>query len=172
MNIELEIMELIEELESTINNASSIPFSHKSGIDKEEVLSIIADIKIILPEEVKQAVWINKERQKILNNANQDAEILIEQAKKEADKLIEKANKEIEDMKKNSEEMIKSYMDSDELVVKAEERAKTIIEKAENTAREIKLGSIRYADDVLEELQYNLQGIMNEIETNRSELSE
>ncbi|MBC6003953.1 Uncharacterised protein [uncultured Clostridium sp.] len=172
MNIDLEIMELLEELESTINNASSIPFSHKSGIDKEEVLNIIADIKAILPEEVKQAVWINKERQKILNNANQDAEILIEQATKEAEQIIEKAMKETEDMKKNSEDIIKSYIDSDGLVVEAEEKAKAIIEKADYTAREIKLGSIRYADDVLEGLQYNLQNIMDEISTNRRELSE
>ena len=38
MNIDLEIMDLFEELECIISNASSIPFSHKSGIDKEEVL--------------------------------------------------------------------------------------------------------------------------------------
>lgn len=172
MNIDLEIMELLQELESTINNASSIPFSHKAGIDKEEVLNIIEDIKSILPEEVKQAVWINKERHKILNNANQDAELLIEQAKKEANQIIEKAVKETDDMKKNSEEIIKSYIDSDGLVVEAEEKAKSIVEKAEYTAREIKLGSIRYADDVLEGLQYNLQNMMDEIAVNRKELSE
>ena len=57
-------------------------------------------------------------------------------------------------------------------VVKAEEKAKVIIEKADYMAREIKLGSIRYADDVLEGLQYNLQNIMDEISTNRRELSE
>lgn len=172
MTIDLEIMELLEELESALNNASSIPFSHKSGIDKEEVLNIVADIKAIIPEEIKQAAWINKERQKILNNANQDAELLIEQATKEANQIVEKAAKEAEEMKKNSEEIIKSYIDSDGIVLEAEEKARSIIEKAEYTAREIKIGSIRYADDVLEGLQYNMQGIMQEIETNRRELSE
>ncbi|MGL4797374.1 MAG: hypothetical protein ACRC1Y_05050 [Paraclostridium sp.] len=172
MTIDLEIMELLEELESAINNATSIPFSHKSGIDKEEVLNIVADIKTIIPEEIKQAVWINKERQKILNNANQDAELLIEQATKEANQIVEKSMKESEEMKKNSEEIIKSYIDSDGIVLEAEEKARSIIEKAEYTAREIKIGSIRYADDVLEGLQYNIQGIMQEIETNRRELIE
>ena len=172
MTIDLEIMELLEELESAINNATSIPFSQKSGIDKEDVLNIIADIKVIMPEEIKQAIWINKERQKILNNANQDAELLIEQATKEASQIVEKATKEAEEMKKNSEEIIKSYIDSDGIVVEAEEKAKAIIERAEFTAREIKIGSIRYADDVLEGLQYNIQGIIQEIEINRRELTE
>lgn len=172
MNVDLEIMELLEELESAINNAATRPFSNKSTIDKEELLNIISDIKVIIPEEIKQAVWINKERQKILNNANQDAELLIEQATKEANQIVERATKEAEEMKKNSEEIIKSYIDSDSIVLEAEEKAKSIVEKAEFTAREIKIGSIRYADDVLEGLQYNIQGIMQEIENNRRELSE
>ncbi len=57
-------------------------------------------------------------------------------------------------------------------MLEAEGKAKAIIEKAEYMAREIKIGSIRYADDVLEGLQYNIQGIMQEIEANRRELSE
>ena len=59
MYVDLEMMELFEELEAMIKNASSIPFSHKSGIDKEEVLGIIGEIKAMIPEEVKQASWIN-----------------------------------------------------------------------------------------------------------------
>ena len=36
MYVDLEVMDRFEELECIISNASSIPFSHKSGIDKEE----------------------------------------------------------------------------------------------------------------------------------------
>ena len=45
MHVDLEIMDRFEELECTIKHASSIPFSHKSGIDKEEVLELINNIK-------------------------------------------------------------------------------------------------------------------------------
>ena len=44
MYVDLEVMDKFEELECIISNASSIPFSHKSGIDKEEVLELINNI--------------------------------------------------------------------------------------------------------------------------------
>ena len=53
MYVDLEVMDRFEELECIISNASSIPFSHKSGIDKEEVLELINNIKASLPEELK-----------------------------------------------------------------------------------------------------------------------
>ena len=45
MYVDLEVMDRFEELECIISNASSIPFSHKSGIDKEEVLELINNIE-------------------------------------------------------------------------------------------------------------------------------
>ena len=45
MYVDLEVMDRFEELECIISNASSIPFSHKSGIDKEEVLEVINNTK-------------------------------------------------------------------------------------------------------------------------------
>ena len=69
MYVDLEVMDRFEELECIISNASSIPFSHKSGIDKEEVLELINNIKASLPEELKQAHWVNQERHKIINDS-------------------------------------------------------------------------------------------------------
>ena len=86
MYVDLEVMDRFEELECIISNASSIPFSHKSGIDKEEVLELINNIKASLPEELKQAHWVNQERHKIINDSKQEALEIVEQAKKEAEK--------------------------------------------------------------------------------------
>ncbi len=41
MYVDLEVMDRFEELESIIKNSSSIPFSHKCSIDREEVLELI-----------------------------------------------------------------------------------------------------------------------------------
>ena len=40
MYVDLEVMDRFEELECIISNASSIPFSHKSGIDKLSLIHI------------------------------------------------------------------------------------------------------------------------------------
>ena len=102
MYVDLEVMDRFEELECIISNASSIPFSHKSGIDKEEVLELINNIKASLPEELKQAHWVNQERHKIINDSKQEALEIVEQAKKEAERIKEEYENNIEELKKNS----------------------------------------------------------------------
>lgn len=41
-----------------------MPFSSKCIVDKEEVLDIIKEIRLKLPDELKQAKWVKEERQK------------------------------------------------------------------------------------------------------------
>lgn len=171
MYVDLEMIELFEELESIINNASSIPFSQKSGIDKNEVLGIIGEIKALIPEEVKQATWINKERHKIINEAKQESAKLVEQANKEAERIREEYNNNVEELKKNSEDVVKAYVEASEPVVKAEQQAKDIINRAERVASEIRLGSIEYADNILSNVEYNLKSVLEEVSRDRAELN-
>ena len=161
MYVDLEVMDRFEELECIISNASSIPFSHKSGIDKEEVLELINNIKASLPEELKQAHWVNQERHKIINDSKQEALEIVEQAKKEAERIKEE----------NSQEILDAYLEASEPVVKAEEKANEMISRAELLAKEIRLGSIEYAEDVLTTVEHNLKSILQEVERNRIELN-
>ena len=154
MYVDLEVMDRFEELECIISNASSIPFSHKSGIDKEEVLELINNIKASLPEELKQAHWVNQERHKIINDSKQEALEIVEQAKKEAERIKEEYENNIEELKKNSQE-----------------KANEMISRAELLAKEIRLGSIEYAEDVLTTVEHNLKSILQEVERNRIELN-
>ena len=62
----MNVLKLIEELEDIIENCSSIPFVQKVLVSKGEVLEIIKEIRIHLPDEIKQAQWIKEERQRIL----------------------------------------------------------------------------------------------------------
>ena len=167
MYVDLEVMDRFEELECIISNASSIPFSHKSGIDKEEVLELINNIKASLPEELKQAHWVNQERHKIINDSKQEALEIVEQAKKEAERIKEEYENNIEELKKNSQEIL----EASEPVVKAEEKANEMISRAELLAKEIRLGSIEYAEDVLTTVEHNLKSILQEVERNRIELN-
>ena len=65
----MDILMLIDEIEDIIEAGTTVPFSGKVMIDKEEVLEIIKEIRIKLPDEIKQAAWIKEERQRILAQA-------------------------------------------------------------------------------------------------------
>ena len=146
----MEVLNLLELLEDIIEEGSKLPFGNKVMIDKSKALEILRDVRISLPDEVKQAEWINTERQRIIDDA-----------KEEAEKMI-----------KDTEDYIKQKVADSEITKKAQENAKEIIEKAENKAKDLKDGSREYEIEVLKKLDTDLVKINNRLQKNMQELRE
>ncbi len=144
----MEIFTLLETIEEMLENSKSIPFSSKSVVDKEEVLEIIKEIRIKLPDELKQAKWVKEERQRILV-----------EAQKEADDIV-----------KEAENRIISMIDEHEITRKAYEQKAEIIETANEMSREISKGTKDYADSILENIETSLENALQIIQNNRKEL--
>ncbi len=144
----MNVLNLIDTLEDMIENGSSIPFSGKVLLDKDEITELIKEIRIQLPDEVKQAQWIKEERNKILVEAQQEADRIVQNAKKRIEELAEK----------------------DEIVKLAQEKAEQIILKSEEKANEMKYASIQYADEILDKLEKDTADIIGTLKMNREEL--
>lgn len=131
-----------------MEKSRNVPFSNKCIVDKEEILDIIKEIRLKLPEEIKQAKWVKEERQRILV-----------EAQKEADGII-----------KEAENRIISMIDEHEITRKAYEKKVEIIETANEMSREIKTGTEEYADGVLAGIEVALEDALKVIKNNRKEL--
>ena len=103
----MEIFTLLETLEECLERAKKVPFTQKVIIDTDEVLDIVKEIRLKLPDELKQAKWVKEERGRILV-----------EAKKEADGIV-----------KEAENRIISMIDEHEITRKAYEQKAQIIEK-------------------------------------------
>ena len=73
----MNVDRLIKELEDIVNNASSVPLTNKVMVDGEEVISILNEIEKVLPDEIKQARWIQNERDRILTEAKKEYETVV-----------------------------------------------------------------------------------------------
>ena len=144
----MDVLNLIDEIEDILEDSSSIPFSGKVMVDKEEILEIIKEIRIKLPDEIKQAAWIKDERQRILAEAQKEADTIVNEAKSHLEELI----------------------DEDEITRNAKERGLEIVTKAQNNAKEIRIGAMEYADNLLVETQENLSSLIDLLDKNRQEL--
>ncbi len=144
----MEIFTLLEALEEALEKGKTIPFSGKGIVDKDELLDIIKEIRIKLPDELKQAKWVKEER----------ARILVE-AQKEADDIV-----------KEAENRIISMIDEHEITRKAYEQKAQIIETANEMSREISKGTKDYADNLLEKIEVVLEDALKTIQNNRKEL--
>lgn len=144
----MEIFTLLENIEDILEKSKGMPFSNKVMVDKEEILELISELRLKLPEELKQAKWVKEERQRILV-----------EAQKEADDIV-----------KEAENRIISMIDEHEITKKAYEKKAEIIETANEMSREISKGTKDYADNVLNGIEVALQEALKIIQNNRNEL--
>jgi vacuolar-type H+-ATPase subunit H len=145
----MNIISLLDILEDELEKGASVPFASKAFIDREKCLDIIKDIRLSLPEEIKQAEWVKKEQQRILLEAQKEAEAITREA----------------------EQRIKALIDENEITKTAYQQSREIVETAQNNAKEIRLGAKEYADSILEEVEKYLINQLEIIRSNRQELN-
>ncbi len=173
----MDVMLLIDALEDILDKSAGIPLSNKVIVHKEELLDIIKEIRMKIPDEVKQAQWIKEERQKILIEAKKEAESIrkecedkLQRLKDERQRILAEAEKEAEIMRMEADQKLQSLIDESEITKKATEQAKELITAAQQDAKKIRLGSKIYADDVLADLEDRVYNVMETIRNNREEL--
>ena len=76
----MDLAARLEQLEELIREAKSMPLSSSVLMNREEVLELIAELKEAMPEELKQARWIVKDREELLSKARDEGERIVEQA--------------------------------------------------------------------------------------------
>jgi vacuolar-type H+-ATPase subunit H len=144
----MEILAILETLEELVEKSVAVPFTGKCLVDKEEILEIVKELRLKLPDDIKQAKWVKEERQRILLDAQ-----------KEANNLI-----------KDAEGKIASMVNEHEITKRAYEQANEIVAAAQKNAREIRLGTKEYADNILSKVEEILGDTLAVIKTNREEL--
>ena len=134
----MELFTLLETLEELLENSRNVPFSSKGIVDKDEMLDLIKEVRLKLPDELKQAKWIKEERQRILV-----------EAQKEADGIV-----------KEAENRIIAMIDEHEITRKAYDQKTEIIETANEMSREITKGT-DVLNNTLEKLGNNMTEALN-----------
>ena len=141
-----EIAVLLDQLEDLIEEGKTNFLSGKVAIDKDAMVEIIRDIRLKLPTEVQQSVWIVEERNKIIDEAQKEAHVIREEAREQMQMMIEK----------------------DQITEFAKERAEHIIATAKEDAKQMHMGAVAYAQDtckdVEQRLKFTLESIHQEVQ--------
>lgn len=138
----LKFKELIDELEEVIEDAGSIPLSGgKAIINKEEIFGIIEQIRLTYPEDIKQAEYVRKERDRILQDAEKEAQILTDEAKNKVAKMV----------------------DDSEIVRLAKQKASEILQEAQNMGNDIVNRATEQANAVKDEKKREIDNYQDEV---------
>ena len=145
----MDVLVLIDKLDDLVHNARPVPLTDQVRVDREEIYDLLDQMRATIPEEIKQARWIVKERQEMLEEAKREAERVVREVREQQARLV-----------------------SDEEVTKQAERAADeIVEDARAREREIRLGAEDYADEILGTLEVNLQKFTAAVQRGRDRLA-
>src|SRR5438034_51868 len=80
----MDVLVLIDKLDDLVHNAKAVPLTDQVRIDREEIYDILDQMRATIPEEIKQARWIVKERQEMLAEAKRETDRLLGEAREQA----------------------------------------------------------------------------------------
>ncbi|MBO5060322.1 MAG: ATPase [Clostridia bacterium] len=142
----MEIMEIIDMMEETIDKAPVVPLSGKIVVDKEDLLDYIQEMRLVFPDEVKEAKWVKEERERILAEAQSRSETMI----------------------KNAEEKVVQMIDEHEITKQAVEQANQMVNEAQTAAIEIKTDCDQYRHEILNDLEKRLDMLLKKVHDDKA----
>jgi vacuolar-type H+-ATPase subunit H len=130
----------LSQLEEIVREAKSMPLSSSALLNRDEVLEMLQQMQEELPEEIKQARWVVKDREDLLAKARAEAERIVEEAREDQLKMARR----------------------EEVVERARQEADQLVDEAENGARQIRKEAEDYVDAKLAQFEIALRKILED----------
>ena len=137
----MDILHLIDRLEELFNESKPFPLTHNVMVDEDKMLDIIDQMRIAIPEEVKKAQQLLAQRDRVMAQAQEEANRTVEIARQKADELVHR----------------------DMIVVEAQRRAEQIVGQARADAEATRRDADDYVVDALNHLQEELEKLTNQV---------
>ena len=145
-----QAQDLVSEMIMAVTEAKSIPASGKVIIDREQLLQTLDMLQNSLPEELRTARWMVRERESFVARTNERLRERTEKARQKAEELVSDTN----------------------IIAEATEQANILVRRAEDHAHRIRLEAEDYAGDRLERLESLMVRVLDQIRSMRAELDQ
>ena len=86
----MDILHLIDRLEELLNESRPLPFTHNVIVDEDRMLDLIDQMRVTIPDEVKKAQQQLAQRDRVLAQAQEEANRTIILAREKSDQMIER----------------------------------------------------------------------------------
>ncbi len=87
-----DILDIVDDLIVHLHEAKTMPLSSNALVDREVFLTRLETLRASLPDELRAARWMVREREAFISRTNEKARELIDNARKEADALVAESN--------------------------------------------------------------------------------
>jgi cell division septum initiation protein DivIVA len=136
----VEIMALLDRLEELASQATKVPLTGKIFVDPDELLALVDEMRDMLPQEIRDANRVARDRESILGEAREQAEATVREAQAMAARLTGESA----------------------VTREAQAQADELIDQAKRVAREIRQNALEWADDLFARVAPDLERVAAE----------
>ncbi len=148
MSGERDLLALVDELDAFLSDSSRIPLTGRLVVSEQEAFEIVDRLRQSIPEALRVAQKITRERDKLLQQAREEGDQLVIESRAYAEKMTRESS----------------------ILQKAQEESDRVLEEARRVGREIRLGARDYADEIMERLEGNILKALAIVRQGRQEL--
>jgi hypothetical protein len=141
--------QLLDQLIELVSAAKSMPLSSSAIIARDEVLALLESARDALPEEIRRARYLLRERDEFLARTSRDADELLEEARVQAERMVQRT----------------------EIVRQAEHRARRLVEEAEADSRRLRMEAEDFVDHKLGAFEIVLDRTLKTVKAGRDRLA-
>ena len=145
-NVDAE--QLFRRVLDLVGTARPMPLSSSVMINRDEVVELLEEALDRMPDELRAARWLLKEREEFLAKVRREGDDILDQARARAERMVQRT----------------------EVVKAAEARARQVVEKAEDQARRMRLECEDFCDQKLASFEIVLERTMKVVAAGRSKL--
>ena len=139
---------LLRRVIEIVNNARTLPMSNTIRLTKDEIQELLEEALDRLPEELKRARWMLKERDEYLAKMQREGDDLVQEARLQAERMVQRT----------------------EIVREAQQTARRIVEAARDEARRLRLEAEDYCDQKLAAFEIVLERTLKTVAAGREKL--
>ena len=86
----MDILQMIDRLEELLNESRPLPFTHNVIVDEDRMLDLIDQMRVSIPEEVKKAQQLLAQRDRLIAQAQEEANRTVNLARDRSTELVER----------------------------------------------------------------------------------
>lgn len=142
----MNIDEALEMIDDILDKAPNLPFSgHKAAVDTDQIRDLLNEIRLNMPQEVKQAKLIVQDRTQIIGDAKKEAESIV----------------------RHAEDRAKAIVSNDEIVKQAKLKAQEIMTQSQAKSKELRSATNEYIDNILNQTETLLTSSLVDLKKTR-----
>ncbi|HNZ16243.1 MAG: hypothetical protein KBA05_07960 [Anaerolineaceae bacterium] len=145
----MDILHLVDRLEELFNNSKPIPLSRNVVVDENSFMDIIDQMRISIPDEIKKAQQVIAQKDRILAQAQEEANRTVALAREKSEKMVEKS----------------------EVYLAAQAKVEQITEQARRDSLQTQQEADRYVVDTLSGLERELKKVLQQVQNGINSLN-